>query len=343
MHGHAIMRGGCASLCRVLLLLLAAACQGDSKEDDGSASNAFPDCAQDPSCIGCFGAATPILTPQGPQPIESLEAGDAVLAYDESAQRVVVQRVTQVRTRQRPGLGTLRMSDGRQLAVTPEHPFYVGGGYRPISELEGDEHLFALDAANALVSLADSAFVPAADDRLATVYDLSVSGTHNYFAAGVLVHNKTQWGPCDRNPAAEGCPGYDPCSDLTLPPDVRELCAAGQMAQEQPPWSAPRPCLAQSECPTGVCECAEAACIDYGCTLDAECAQVAQGMGFPSPELAACVGGLCWFDRLLGAFGDRCFETSCWIADGLPPEGTFCPSRNADTDDAGADDLDAGL
>jgi hypothetical protein len=46
-----------------------------------------------------------------------------------------------------------------------------------------------------------------AEEEIAPVYDLTVEGLHNYFAAGVLVHNKAR---CWTNPA-----GCYVCADST--------------------------------------------------------------------------------------------------------------------------------
>ncbi len=78
------------------------------------------------------------------------------------------------------------------MEVTGEHPFYDpdAGRYRPARELRPGDALYALDAAGRLgrVQLLS---VTDASGPAAPVFNLTVEGEHHdYFAEGVLVHNK---------------------------------------------------------------------------------------------------------------------------------------------------------
>lgn len=75
------------------------------------------------------------------------------------------------------------------------------GSYLPLRELAKAASLLSLSAPDSAVLVSESLRHLSADvsPLLATapVFDLSVSRDHNYFAEGVLVHNKSGAGPCD--------------------------------------------------------------------------------------------------------------------------------------------------
>jgi hypothetical protein len=175
---------------------------------------------------GCFTAGTPVLTPAGPRPIESIRPGDVVYSVDEASRKLVAQKV---KDGPFPHSGEnvyeLALADGTRLHVTSHHLFFdpKSGQYKPVKELSIGESVLAFDAPSAgerlaLPALGRSAaradlFSPAeaplpADAvsgparlvqvvglRLlpigqARVYDLLMDGPHhNYLAGGVLVHN----------------------------------------------------------------------------------------------------------------------------------------------------------
>jgi hypothetical protein len=143
----------------------------------------------------CFAAGTPIATPSGMRPIEELRLGDLVLAYDEHAARVVARPITATFVHPDRPVGSLRLSDGRVLRVTPNHPMYLPDQrrYATVGELTGDERLLSLSASAQTSSLIAGAFQASTADSV-TVYNITVAGEHNYFAQGVLVHNKTDGG-----------------------------------------------------------------------------------------------------------------------------------------------------
>jgi hypothetical protein len=142
--------------------------------------------------FGCFVAGTQIATPSGTRAIEELRLGDVVLAYDEHAGRVVPRPVTATFVHPDHPVGALPLSDGRVLRVTSNHPIYLPDQqlYADAGELTGDERLLTLTASTQTSSLIAGAFQASATEA-ATVYNITVAGEHNYFAEGVLVHNKS--------------------------------------------------------------------------------------------------------------------------------------------------------
>jgi hypothetical protein len=164
----------------------------------------------------CFGAGTLIATPSGHRPIEELELGDLVLAYDEPTGRVVPRPVTATFVHLDQRVGSLPMSDGRVLRVTANHPIYLPDEerYAVAGELAGDERLLALSGSAQTSSLIAGTFH--ASTVTATVYNITVAGEHNYFAEGVLVHNKTDGG-CDPVSFSGVCSPSPRCLDPLRP------------------------------------------------------------------------------------------------------------------------------
>lgn len=79
----------------------------------------------------CFVAGTPVLTPRGPKPIETLQAGDTVLT---SAGERRIRTTTRRQTRR---LVTLELSNGDSITCTPEHPVFTDLGWVTASHTEG--------------------------------------------------------------------------------------------------------------------------------------------------------------------------------------------------------------
>lgn len=73
--------------------------------------------------LGCLAEGSTVTTPQGVKPIESIEAGDEVLSYDESAGQLCFRRVTAKRFSGYQPVHTVSLGE-RKLHVTANHPFY---------------------------------------------------------------------------------------------------------------------------------------------------------------------------------------------------------------------------
>jgi hypothetical protein len=130
------------------------------------------------------------------KPIEDVRAGDLVLGRDAQGQ-ILPQSV----------IGTVVHEDSAStvvvngtLVTTPEHPFYVDGRYVKAGELQVGDELTMLDGGTGAVPMATKTIHVqslASESGLDRTYNFEVAGTHNYFAGGVLVHNKEACRVCD--------------------------------------------------------------------------------------------------------------------------------------------------
>jgi Pretoxin HINT domain len=121
-------------------------------------------------------------------PIESLSAGDHVLAFDPETGTASTAAVSDAYAREVPGV--IAIAIGRvTISVTCEHPFWVpGDGWRSAGELSAGTTLQCQSGRGIAVTTI------ARHDRPTTVHNLTVDGVSTYFVSpvGVLVHNKSR-------------------------------------------------------------------------------------------------------------------------------------------------------
>lgn len=183
--------------------------QGERPARPGSSS------ARPEPPIVCFAAGTRIATPTGEAAIETLRPGDPVLAFDLREQRVVPSRVTAVQAHAGRLAGRL-VAGGRTLHLTSEHPIFLParGTFVPAREVPAGSALLALGAGGTARTPLTGAFAVPAGEAPRTVYDLTVDEQHDYFAEGILVHNKQP------PPIIPACP-----AEPTTPVDRAEAVA----------------------------------------------------------------------------------------------------------------------
>jgi RHS repeat-associated protein len=147
---------------------------------------------------GCFVADTPVLLADGSEkPIENVQVGEAVLAWNEETKTVFSTTVVRtLRHEEKPQtLFDIELEDGRTLAVNNHHPMYVveDGDFAFSGELAArfakGEPITFQDDKNQLVKISSVRM----RRGICKVYNLEVEGQgqngHTYYAGGVLVHN----------------------------------------------------------------------------------------------------------------------------------------------------------
>lgn len=134
----------------------------------------------------CFAAGTRVAMADGTRKsIEDVVVDDVVVSFDEKTGLLGEARVSKVFAHKHAG--SLVVVNG-VLRATPNHPVYAGGKYVEAGKLRGGEVLLSLALNGALV---EKSARPVEEVAGATmVYNLEVETYHNYFADGLLVHNK---------------------------------------------------------------------------------------------------------------------------------------------------------
>ena len=134
----------------------------------------------------CFLGEVLVSTPLGPRPIMELNVGDSVTSMDDHGALRTAQ-VTAIDQEEAWSYLWINM----RIGVTDEHPFHVAGAWKKARELQIGDLLTAEDGGKIRVASIDRI------DKGVRVYNLTVDGQHNFFAEGVLVHNK---GPLPMDP-----------------------------------------------------------------------------------------------------------------------------------------------
>jgi hypothetical protein len=142
----------------------------------------LPGCSN--SRKGCVSGSSLIDTPGGPVPAEEIRVGDLVTTRQADSSSGM-GRVIATRHLMADNLLAVTLSDGRSLRVTPDHPIGVGeSGFVAAGELIVGGAVRTGDA-DATVKVIE----PVTGEH--RVVDLTVEPDENFFANGVLVHNKS--------------------------------------------------------------------------------------------------------------------------------------------------------
>jgi hypothetical protein len=132
------------------------------------------------------------------RPIEQIRPGERVRTFDVSTGRLEAAEVEIAFEHAYNGHGLVLVNG--QLRTAPNHPFYASGGWKRADELRPGDGLITLPT-NGDSSpqpapgwqggeVGSLLFLSAETDAPDRVYNLEVAGYHNYFAGGILVHNK---------------------------------------------------------------------------------------------------------------------------------------------------------
>lgn len=147
----------------------------------------------------CFTAGTLIWTPGGDIPIEDVAVGDAVFSYNHVTGRVVRGVVTKTWVHRNREFSFLYLPNGQTLGVTKNHPVFAveRNRYAEAASLDRDDLVLLRDDSGSTGRCGKLAISTARLERglqqggAGDVYNLSVAGFENYFAQGMLVHNKS--------------------------------------------------------------------------------------------------------------------------------------------------------
>jgi hypothetical protein len=145
----------------------------------------------------CFVAGTPVWMADGSaKPIESVQQGDLVAAWDEALQKVCAREVVRLFRRPDEPIQAIEIAgdDGsrQHIDATTEHPFWVEGkGWVAANELLPGDVLKGIDSGARMQVVSCAAMGANAD-----VFNFEVAEIHNYFVGtqGILVHNMS-WKP----------------------------------------------------------------------------------------------------------------------------------------------------
>lgn len=133
---------------------------------------------------GCFIAGTKILLKDNSiKSIEDVKEKDLVVSYNTDSKSFVERKVVKTIIHSEVNGGYLIINN--LLKVTPEHPFWANKQWKKAAELQIGNILLNKDGKEVKITSIDKI------EGINTVYNLEVEGEeHNYFAEGLLVHNK---------------------------------------------------------------------------------------------------------------------------------------------------------
>jgi hypothetical protein len=158
-------------------------CKWDCGEAGYEYSGVWGSCSCDPLDPGCdcLLEGTPITLSDGTtKTVEAIQAGDRVLAYNETSRKMQVGEVLSVR---QPFLTEFYFVINGRIRVTQNHPILVNGNWVPAGELRVGDRLTRPDGTFSPVFSVEKI------NQQAMVYNFQVS-VQTYVADGIIVHNK---------------------------------------------------------------------------------------------------------------------------------------------------------
>ena len=152
----------------------------------GREPNAVADLAE---CAGnCFIAGTLVTTVDGLKPIEDIEVGDEVLAYDPETGEQAYKPVVRLFRNTTDKWYHVHVNE-QDITCTAEHPFYVADidEFVPAKDLKAGQRVLLADGTCAVI---DGILVEELDTP-ETTYNFEVEDFHTYYVSKdkVLVHN----------------------------------------------------------------------------------------------------------------------------------------------------------
>lgn len=139
---------------------------------------------------GCFAAGTKVLMADGTEkPIETIQIGEEVAAFNELTQRVTCGVVRKTYRYPPSPIVRLTLANGRALRVTREHRFFVNGRWVRVASLKPGQACLCAASRESNI-LAPVSIISFEFETLPLeVFNLSVTAYHTYFAESAVVHN----------------------------------------------------------------------------------------------------------------------------------------------------------
>ena len=137
------------------------------------------------TCVfACFPAGTLIQTEHGTKPIEEIQIGDLVWAYDEDTDTTALQPVVDIMENETDHTISL-YTETEVIETTATHPFYTQDGWKDASELQTGDQIKTQNHEN--IEIKDTKF----NYEPKKVYNFTVGNFHTYFVGlrAWLVHN----------------------------------------------------------------------------------------------------------------------------------------------------------
>lgn len=139
----------------------------------------------------CFPAGTPVLTPSGEKPIESLAIGDEVIAVDASKKKHTVHITG---TSKRNSRILVLETDAGRLRTTAGHYMWLGSKlFRPAGQLKTGDKIMVMKEGKVHPAKVSTLHF---DDDEATVYNMELDQLHTFVAGGFVVHNMSAVSNC---------------------------------------------------------------------------------------------------------------------------------------------------
>jgi superfamily II DNA or RNA helicase len=92
----------------------------------------------------CFPAGTKVNTPSGYKNIEDIRVGDVVYSYNHVKNRIEEKQVNYLFNKETNNLLKIKLSNGKILTCTNNHPIFVNGEYKRADKIEIGDELYEL-------------------------------------------------------------------------------------------------------------------------------------------------------------------------------------------------------